>query len=143
MAVNVSETEQKYYQIRGRLEDTLIIDNQRFWPAYIERALLDTFTFLRDCVVLALPNEQGKNVLHLVVILPGDMPAHRRSELMALMEARLEASGVSGLTSQSTPHCIIPLEEHEVPRRYDGHPDRNQLFQIITQQMTQQGLTAS
>jgi len=42
------QDQQQHYQIRGRVEDTLVIGNQRFWPAYIERSILDTFQFLRD-----------------------------------------------------------------------------------------------
>jgi acyl-CoA synthetase (AMP-forming)/AMP-acid ligase II len=143
MAVNISETEENCYQIRGRMEDTLVVNNQRFWPACIERTLLDTFTFLQDCVVLALPDVNGKNVLHAVVIMSGGIPSHRRSELMALMEARLKANGVSGLSTEVVPQFIIPLEEHEMPRRYDGQPDRHQLFQVITQHMADQGIAAS
>lgn len=143
MAVNISETEEKCYQIRGRMEDTLVINNQRFWPACIERTLMDTFSFIQDCVVLALPDVNGNNVLHAVVIMPGGIPSHRRSELMALMEARLKANGVSGLATEVIPQYLIPLEEHEMPRRYDGQPDRHQLFQIITQQLAGQSIAAS
>jgi acyl-CoA synthetase (AMP-forming)/AMP-acid ligase II len=143
IAVNVPESDQQLYQVRGRLDDTLIIDHQRFWPAYIERALLDTFTFLHDCVAMALPDTAGENVLYAVVILPEDMTANRRSELLALMEARLNAGGVPGLTESSTPREIIALKEHEVPLRYDGHPDREKLYRIISHQSTRQGMTAS
>ncbi len=142
MAMTIPWQDQPTYQIRGRLEDTLLIDNQRFWPAYIERSLLDTFQFLRDCVAMTLPDRAGRNKLCAVVVLPGDIPPHRRSELLALMEARLNAGGVAGLNEKSTPQEIIPLDEMQVPRRYDGHPDRSQLQQLIVQQIGQ-GLAAS
>jgi len=134
--------DQQYYQIRGRMEDTLVIDNQRFWPAYIERSILDTFQFLRDCVAMTLPDQNGKKRLCAVVIMPSDLPPHRKSELMALMEARFRAGGVSGLNERSTPQEIIPLDEQQVPRRYDGHPDRSELHRLMSQQV-QQGLVAS
>jgi len=59
------------------------------------------------------------------------------------MEARLKANGVSGLATEIIPQYLIPLEEHEMPRRYDGQPDRHQLFQIITQQLAGQSIAAS
>jgi acyl-CoA synthetase (AMP-forming)/AMP-acid ligase II len=143
MAMASHLQDQQYYQIRGRVEDTLVIGNQRFWPAYIERSILDTFQFLRDCVAMTLPDIDGKSTLCAVVILPSDLPSHRKSELMALMEARFQAGGVSGLNDKSTPKAIIPLDEQQVPRRYDGHPDRHELHRLVTIQTSQPGLTAS
>ncbi len=142
MALSSPWQDQLYFQIRGRVEDTLVIGNQRFWPAYIERSILDTFQFLRDCVAMTLPDRDGKKKLCAVVVLPSDIPAHRKSELMALMEARFQAGGVSGLNDKSTPQEIIPLDEQQVPRRYDGHPDRAELYRLVSQQM-QHGLAAS
>jgi len=107
--VTVPESEEPFYQIRGRQDDILIIDNQRFWPAYIERAFMDTFPFLHDCVAMALPDDAGQNVLYALVVLPSDMASHRRSEFLALMQARLNAGGVSGLTKESTPQGILAL----------------------------------
>lgn len=144
MAMCVPWQEQQYYQIRGRAEDTLIIENQRFWPAYIERSMLDTFQFLRDCVAMLLPNPGGKPRLSAVVVLPSDVPAHRKSELMALMDARLKAGGVSGLSERATPKEIIPFDEQLVPRRHDGHPDRHELHRLVTQTIVQPpGMAAS
>jgi len=143
MAVGSPWQDQQHFQVRGRLEDTILVDNQRFWPAFIERSILDTFQFLRDCVAMTLPHPDGRNRLCAIVVLPSDVPPHRRSELMALMEARFEAGGVSGLNDKSTPKELIPLDERQVPRQYDGHPDRQQLHQLILQQTTRQGLAAS
>ncbi|MFA5865631.1 MAG: class I adenylate-forming enzyme family protein [Phycisphaerae bacterium] len=143
LAVNSAWQEQQYFQIRGRLEDTLIIDKQRFWPAYIERSMLDTFQFLSDCIVMTLPDREGKSKLCAVVILLSDIPSHRRSELMSLIEARLQAGGVTGLNEKSTPREIIVLNEQQVPRRYDGHPNRLELHRLIAKRITQQGLAAS
>jgi acyl-CoA synthetase (AMP-forming)/AMP-acid ligase II len=143
MAVNITWPDQDSYQIRGRLEDTLLIDNQRFWPAYIERSILDTFSFINDCIAFALPDRTGKNVLHIVVVIPSSIPSYRRSELLALMQARFHAGGVPGLTEKSTPEEIIAFDENQIPRQYDGHPDRAQLYQTIMQQMLSQGSAAS
>ncbi|NLE29330.1 MAG: acyl--CoA ligase [Phycisphaerae bacterium] len=143
MAVNTTWPDQDNYQIRGRLEDTLLIGNQRFWPAYIERSILDTFSFISDCIAFALPDRTGQNVLHIVVVVPSTLPSYRRSELLSLMQARFHAGGVPGLTEKSTPQEIIIFDEDQIPRRYDGHADRAILHQTILQQMLEQESTAS
>jgi acyl-CoA synthetase (AMP-forming)/AMP-acid ligase II len=143
MAVSTNASEPPTYQIRGRLEDTLVLNNQRFWPEYIERSMLDTFSFLKDCVALSYSDKNSRTKLCALVVLADGLPGNRRSELIAQIEARLKAGGVAGLNDKCTPDEIVALHSREVPRLFDGHPDRTELHRMIATQTSHQGLAAS
>ncbi len=133
------------YQIRGRVEDALILGNDEdtVWPFFIEQSLLATFNFLSDCIATTVVDGKGNSNLSAVVIMPDDIPKHRKSELIALMHARLSAGGVAGLSEKLTPGELIVLEEDQLPRLHDGQPDREKLQHQIVTQSAKQGLTAS
>ena len=77
------------------------------------------------------------------VILPDDLDDHRRSELLALMEARVNAGGVDGLSERSRPDQLLALPSTLVPRDAEGRLDRPKLRHMLAAYDQAGGLAAS
>lgn len=131
------------YLVRGRINDALTIHGHRIWPAQVEHSLLETFSFLADCVVIDRPDPMGNNQLCAVVVLPANYDGHRRSELFGQIEARLSAKTVEGLDARALPEQLVPLAADQIPRDEEGRPDRPALKRILAEHDRTGGLTAS
>ncbi len=129
------------YQIKGRAEDALFINGKIIWPTNIEQPLLATFPFLTDCIATTVTDNQNRNILSIIAIVSSDVPEERRSELLALMQARITAGGVAGLIEEATPDSIVMIEQNKLPRRYDNQIDREELKTQMLKQI--RGLAAS
>ncbi len=134
LGCKVDISEKQYFQIKGRVEDALILDDKIIWPMGIEQSLLTTFPFLSDCIATTVTDGDGKNTLSVVVVISPDMPDNRRSELLALMQARIDAGGVVGINEDLFPKYLIMIDENKLPRRYDGRVDRKKLQAQISKQ---------
>ena len=133
-----------YYQIKGRIEDALIINGKILWPTNIEQPILATFPFLADCIAITDPDEASdkeNNNLYVITVVPSELTDSRRSELLALIQARISAGGVPGLSKEITPDSIVMISYDNIPRRFDNQIDRTELSKQISKQ--KQGLAAS
>ncbi len=141
LACRAMSFDMPYYQIKGCVEDALLIDGKILWPMNIEQPILATFPFLNDCIAIATKDNNNRNILSVIAIVSSEISESRRSELLALMQARIAAGGVAGLIEQATPESIVMIEQNNLPRRPDNQIDRQELRTRISKQI--QGLAAS
>jgi acyl-coenzyme A synthetase/AMP-(fatty) acid ligase len=143
LANRVEIQQQTYYNIQGRADDAVSLGTHRVWPIDVEYSLMETFDFLQDCVVVGRREPNGGTTLCAAVVLNEHSDDLRRSELLALLMARIRAGGVEGLPAPSRPHMVVALPNESIPRDAQGRPDRTAFTQMISQNQLPGTMTAS